>query len=98
MEKTSEEFYIGGDPPTGDFETGSTEGVREWTRSAAEKPAPIKYKLDAIDNLFAKEYFRYLDSGKSTVLSYRCQSQNWNHWQAWKLVIKLEQTSAFYRK
>ena len=65
MEKTRQEFYIGGDPPTGDFDTGSTEVVREWARSAAEKPAPIKYKLDAIDNLFAKEYFRYLDSGNA---------------------------------
>ena len=81
MEKTSVVFHIGGDPPTGDFETGSTEGVREWARSAAEKPAPIKYKLDVIDSLFSKEHFRYLDSGKPNYNDIEIKNKNLNEKQ-----------------
>ena len=65
-EKEQREYYTGGRPPSGfgDDSTGSTESLREWARSAADNPAPIKYKLASIDTLIKPEYFKKTLSGK----------------------------------
>ncbi|CAG2216339.1 unnamed protein product [Mytilus edulis] len=59
-EKEQREYYTGGRPPSGfgDDSTGSTDSLREWARSAADNPAPIKYKLSSIDTLIKPEYFK----------------------------------------
>ncbi|VDI56089.1 Hypothetical predicted protein [Mytilus galloprovincialis] len=51
-EKEQREYYTGGRPPSGfgDDSTGSTDSLREWARSAADNPAPIKYKLSSSAN------------------------------------------------
>uniref|UniRef100_K1PHK5 Uncharacterized protein n=1 Tax=Magallana gigas TaxID=29159 RepID=K1PHK5_MAGGI len=56
--KEQYEYYIGGNPPSGDFSSGSTESLREWARSADEKPVPIQYKMTSIDNLLKPGYFK----------------------------------------
>ena len=63
IETTNREFYIGGVPPSKGFQKGSTDSMREWAKSAAEKPVPIKYKLSPIVTLITKKFFRYLDTG-----------------------------------
>ncbi|XP_076116676.1 uncharacterized protein LOC143084153 [Mytilus galloprovincialis] len=64
-EKEQREYYTGGRPPSGfgDDSIGSTESLREWARSAADNPAPIKYKLASIDTLIKPEYFKKTLSG-----------------------------------
>ncbi|XP_052065033.1 uncharacterized protein LOC127704848 [Mytilus californianus] len=64
-DKEQREYYIGGSPPSGfgDDSTGSTESLREWAKSAADNPAPIKYKLSSIDTLIRPEYFKKTISG-----------------------------------
>lgn len=57
-EKEQREYYIGGRPPSVDYSAGSTEALREWARSAAENPAPIRYKLVSIDAIIRPEYFK----------------------------------------
>ncbi|KAK3102394.1 hypothetical protein FSP39_011100 [Pinctada imbricata] len=61
--KERKEYYIGGNPPSGDSSEGSTESLREWARSAAEKPVPIQYKLSSIDELIMPDFFRRLTYG-----------------------------------
>ena len=68
--KETKEYYIGGNPPSGGFSDGSTESLREWARSAAEKPVPIQYKLSSIDQLLTPDYFRRLTFG--TFVTYNC--------------------------
>ena len=62
-QKEEREYYIGGKPPTGKSERGSTETLREWARSAAENPAPIQYKLSSIDSLLRPNSFKDLSYG-----------------------------------
>ncbi|KAK3101541.1 hypothetical protein FSP39_004322 [Pinctada imbricata] len=62
-DKKRKEYYIGGNPPSGDFSEGSTQSLREWARSASEKPVPIQYKLSSIDELIMPDYFRRLTYG-----------------------------------
>lgn len=61
--KEQYEYYIGGNPPSGDFSSGSTESLREWARSADEKPVPIQYKMTSIDNLLKPGYFKDITYG-----------------------------------
>ncbi|XP_048745128.1 uncharacterized protein LOC125658081 isoform X2 [Ostrea edulis] len=61
--KEQYEYYIGGNPPAGDFSSGSTESLREWARSADEKPVPIQYRLTSIDTLMKPGYFRDITYG-----------------------------------
>ncbi|XP_062618474.1 uncharacterized protein LOC134280055 [Saccostrea cucullata] len=66
VSKTSKEqyeYYIGGNPPAGDFSEGSTESLREWARSADEKPVPIQYKMTSIDTLLKPGYFNDITYG-----------------------------------
>ena len=53
------EFYIGGEPPSESYSAdnqASTASLRQWGRSAFERPVPIQYELQRIIELFAKEY------------------------------------------
>jgi hypothetical protein len=68
--KEQYEYYIGGNPPAGDFSSGSTESLREWARSADEKPVPIQYRLTSIDTLLKPGYFRDITYGRYT---YECK-------------------------
>ncbi|XP_061180167.1 uncharacterized protein LOC133188680 [Saccostrea echinata] len=61
--KEQYEYYIGGNPPAGDFSEGSTESLREWARSADEKPVPIQYKMTSIDTLLKPGYFNDITYG-----------------------------------
>ncbi|XP_022337633.2 uncharacterized protein LOC111133481 [Crassostrea virginica] len=61
--KEQYEYYIGGNPPSGDFKDGGTESLREWARSADEKPVPIQYKLTSIDTLLKPGYFKDITYG-----------------------------------
>ncbi|XP_061194763.1 uncharacterized protein LOC133202916 [Saccostrea echinata] len=61
--KEQYEYYIGGNPPAGDFSEGSTESLREWARSADEKPMPIQYKMTSIDTLLKPGYFNDITYG-----------------------------------
>ncbi|XP_048745195.2 uncharacterized protein LOC125658102 [Ostrea edulis] len=61
--KEQYEYYIGGNPPAADFSSGSTESLREWARSAYEKPVPIQYRLTSIDTLIKPGYFRGITYG-----------------------------------
>ncbi|XP_061194766.1 uncharacterized protein LOC133202919 [Saccostrea echinata] len=61
--KEQYEYYIGGNPPAGDFSEGSTESLREWATSADEKPVPIQYKMTSIDTLLKPGYFNDITYG-----------------------------------
>ncbi|XP_062601466.1 uncharacterized protein LOC134263170 [Saccostrea cucullata] len=61
--KEQYEYYIGGNPPSGDFSLGSTESLREWARSADEKPVPIQYRLTSIETLLKPGYFKDITYG-----------------------------------
>ncbi|XP_062602269.1 uncharacterized protein LOC134263931 [Saccostrea cucullata] len=61
--KEQYEYYIGGNPPSGDFSSGSTESLREWARSADEKPVPIQYRLTSIETLLKPGYFKDITYG-----------------------------------
>lgn len=59
MDIQKKEFYIGGEPPSEASsldEQGSTASLRQWGRSAFERPVPIQYELRNIDELFQKSY------------------------------------------
>ena len=59
MDIQRKEFYIGGEPPSeaSSFdEQGSTTSLRQWGRSAFERPVPIQYELRNIDELFQQSY------------------------------------------
>ena len=70
--KEQYEYYIGGNPPSGDFKEGGTESLREWARSADEKPVPIQYKLTSIDTLLKPGYFRDINYGWYYRFNYTC--------------------------
>ncbi|XP_065924958.1 uncharacterized protein [Magallana gigas] len=61
--KEQYEYYIGGNPPSGKFSSGNTESLREWARSADEKPVPIQYKMSSIESLLKPGYFKHLTYG-----------------------------------
>jgi len=57
MNIQTREFYIGGEPPTqtsSQDDQASTQSLREWSRSAFERPVPIQYELKKIEDLFSK--------------------------------------------
>ncbi|XP_052705816.1 uncharacterized protein LOC128181455 [Crassostrea angulata] len=61
--KEQYEYYIGGNPPSGDISKGTTESLREWARSADEKPVPIQYKMSSIESLLRPGYFKDITYG-----------------------------------
>ena len=74
--KEQYEYYIGGNPPSGDFKDGGTESLREWARSADEKPVPIQYKLISIDTLLKPGYFKDITYGRYYWFKYNILGSN----------------------
>jgi hypothetical protein len=70
MDIKKREFYIGGEPPSEPSsldEQGSTVSLREWGRSAFERPVPIQYQLQQIEDLFHKSHLPKVDDTEDQI-------------------------------
>lgn len=76
--KEQYEYYIGGNPPSGDISKGTTESLREWARSADEKPVPIQYKMSSIESLLRPGYFKDITYGECHILSLSCAAPRYS--------------------